>query len=249
MNSRILKIHQFFLAQSLYPLVLSSLLSLVIFVGRVLYGRNWYYNNLIWNLFLAWIPYLCSLAAILLYRKYPGRWLILIPPGALWLIFFPNAPYIVTDFLHLLERPPVPLWYDIGLLATFSWTGCFLAIASLRIMQVLVKRYLGTVVSWLFAVASIGLSGLGIYLGRFGRWNSWDLFTQPGEVAKDILIRIIYPFNNLRFFGFTIMFTAFLLVCYLMFVSINRVEEPDQQPDRPNIEAKTERSLHVQSEK
>lgn len=229
MGNGMIKLHRFLVSQSLYPLVLSSFLSMVIFIGRVLYGHSWNYNNLVWNLFLAWMPYIFSLAAILLHRRYPGRWWILIPPGLLWLIFFPNAPYIVTDFLHLGERPPIPLWYDIGLLAMFSWTGCFLAIASLRIMQFLVKRYLGNVISWLFAGVTIALGGLGIYLGRFGRWNSWDLFIQPNEVMKDILIRIIYPYNNLRFFGFTIMFTAFLLVCYLMFVSISRMEDSEQQ--------------------
>ena len=228
MRSFLLKIHRFLASQSFYPLVLSSLLAVALLGARMFVFRSWNYNMLAWNLFLAWVPYLFSFLALFLHRLAPRSWWLLPLPAALWLIFFPNAPYIVTDFLHLYERPPIPIWYDIGMLVTFAWTGCFLAIASLRTMQFLVKQYLGAFASWLFVGASLVMSGLGIYLGRFGRWNSWDLFSQPRDVARDILLRLVNPFDNLRFFGFTLLFTAFLLVCYLMFVSRTQIEELDQ---------------------
>lgn len=221
------RIHRFLAGQSLYPILLSSLLALAFFGGRVLYGHTWKYNNLVWNLFLAWIPYLFSFIAAAINTVFQRQGWMLLLPGLVWLVFFPNAPYLVTDFLHLEERPPIPLWYDVGLLATFAWTGCFLAIASLRTMQLLVKNYLGWFVSWFFVGTATILSGLGIYLGRFPRWNSWDLFLQPKDILADIALRMSNPFNNLRFFGFTIMFTAFLLVCYLMFISIQKVDETD----------------------
>jgi uncharacterized membrane protein len=228
MAALIRRTHHFFASQALYPLLLSTFLALAFFAGRVLYGQTWNYSNLVWNLFLAWVPFGFSFLAALLNANFPRAWWLLPVPGALWLIFFPNAPYIVTDFLHLAPRPPIPLWYDIGLLATFAWTGCFLAIASLRTMQYLVRKYLGAVVSWIFAGLSLALCGLGIYLGRFGRWNSWDLFFQPQEIIQDVLVRLANPMNNLRFFAFTIMFTTFLSVSYLMFVSITQLEEKEQ---------------------
>jgi uncharacterized membrane protein len=228
MAALIRRTHLFFASQALYPLLLSTFLALAFFAGRVLYGQTWNYSNLVWNLFLAWVPFGFSFLAAFLNANFPRAWWLLPIPGALWLIFFPNAPYIVTDFLHLAPRPPIPLWYDIGLLATFAWTGCFLAIASLRTMQHLVRKYLGAVVSWIFAGLSLALCGLGIYLGRFGRWNSWDLFFQPQEIIQDVLVRLANPMNNLRFFAFTIMFTTFLSVSYLMFVSITRLEEKEQ---------------------
>jgi uncharacterized membrane protein len=226
MPSRITILHRYLTSQSFYPLFLSSLLAMLMYSARVLLGHSWNYINLVWNLFLAWAPYLCSLIAFALFRKDSSHWGRLILPGLLWLIFFPNAPYMVTDFLHLQLRPYIPLWYDILLLATFAWTGCFLAIASLRTMQFLVKRYLGAVFGWIFALAALGLSSLGIYLGRFERWNSWDLLLQPGAVIKDILLRMANPFDNLGFVGFTILVTAFLIVSYLTFTSISRLEAP-----------------------
>jgi uncharacterized membrane protein len=191
-------------------------------------SKSFAYQNLIWNLFLAWMPYLFSFWAAALYASRSKRWWVLIFPGFLWLIFFPNAPYIITSFLHLKDRPGVPVWYDILMLATFAWTGCFLAIASLRTMQNIVKNHVGWVISWLFAGFVLTLGGLGIYLGRFSRWNSWDIFTSPKEIVYEVAIRLMHPLSNLGFFGFTLIFSTFLLICYLMFISIRK--EVDYHP-------------------
>jgi uncharacterized membrane protein len=160
-----------------------------------------------------------------LHRLYVKHWWPLVAPGLAWLAFFPNAPYLVTDLYHLEYRPPVPMWFDIGLILIYAFTGFFLAAASLRTMQSLVKAFLGGWVSWLFALTAIGLGGLGIYLGRFVRVNSWDLLFHPFRIAREVAAPVLNPLDNLRFFGFTLMFTAILLVFYLMFVSVNRAEE------------------------
>lgn len=219
-------LHRFLVRNSLYPLVLSTLLALGFYAWRAAYTDRWWeYRLLVWNLFLAWIPYVCALVAAMLYHVWPRAWLLLFPPGALWLLFVPNAPYIVTDFYHLEWRPPMPLWYDIGLIAVFAFTGIFLGIASIRIMQRLMQAYLGNVVGWLFAFITIALCGLGIYLGRFGRYNSWDFFFHPLRIVRDLAAKVINPLDNLGFLGFTFMFTAILFVFYLMFVPTMPADE------------------------
>ncbi|MBN2147505.1 MAG: DUF1361 domain-containing protein [Anaerolineales bacterium] len=225
MFSYLQKAHRFLYNQSVYPLVLASFLSVIFLFGRFIYAESLNYRNLVWNLFLAWVPYGFSLIATLLHRLFPKAWLVLLPFGAAWLAFFPNAPYIVTDFYHLTDRPPVPLWYDIMLIAIYAFTGCFLAIASLRSMHILVEHYLGRLIGWLFVAASLALSGLGVYLGRFGRWNSWDILLQPKDVLKDIAVQVLNPLDNLRFIGFTLMFTAILFVFYLMFLSMRHPQD------------------------
>jgi uncharacterized membrane protein len=214
------QIHRFCVNHLIYPLVLSSLLAGLLFAGRVYINRNSTFRFLVWNLFLAWLPYLCSLCIVLLHQRYPRRWWLLVIPSALWLVFLPNAPYIITDLWHLQERRPVPPWYDIGMFAAFAWTGLFLAVASLNAMQNIVRGYLGRVVSWLFAFGAIALSGLGIYLGRFLDWNSWDLIFHPRAVLIDVATRLIHPIRNAQAYGVTIMFAAFFLVCYVTFVSV-----------------------------
>lgn len=224
MESRLRRIHRFVASQSVYPLVLSTMLALGILAGRILLARSWNYTNLVWNLFLAWVPYFFSLAAYAIYQLNAKSWPVLVPITAVWLLFFPNAPYIITDFLHLEERPPVPLWYDIGVIATFAWTGFFLGIVSLRTMQFIVKKYLGAIVGWLFALSALLMSGLGIYLGRFGRFNSWDIFFNPLTVLKDILERFSSAYSILHLVAFTSVFTGVLFVSYLMFVSIRSLD-------------------------
>ncbi|MFZ2097467.1 MAG: DUF1361 domain-containing protein [Anaerolineales bacterium] len=211
--NRILRNHSF------YPLVLSSLMACAFFAFRVVYSGTKNYSNLLTNLFLAWLPYIFSVVVSLAYRSHPNRWGVVLIFGMLWLIFFPNAPYMVTDFYHLNPRPPIPLWFDISLIAIFAFTGCFLAIASLRSIHNIVERFLGKFIGWVFALFSLGLGSLGVYLGRFSRFNSWDILLNPRSVITDITHNILNPLDNLGFIGFTLMFTAILLVFYLMFTT------------------------------
>lgn len=227
MFDHLLKLHRFLLGQSFYPLAMAIVLSMAAFVVRVVYSRTLNYTNLVWNLFLAVIPYFFSLLAVVLYHRNPRRGMRLLLPGALWLIFFPNAPYIVTDFYHLEWRPPTPYWFDICLISVFAFTGCFLAIASLRTMQFLVKKYWGALLSWVFVGVVMGLSALGVYLGRFVRYNSWDLLLHPESVLKDLTLRLINPFDHPGFVGFTLLFTAILFVFYLMFLSTGQPQEAE----------------------
>ena len=228
MINQFVSLHRSLKRHLFYPIFLSTLLSVSIYLGRVVLSQNWVvYRNLAWNLFLAWLPYLFCLLAAWLHYRYPRRWWLLGLPGLIWLIFFPNAPYLITDFLHLEERPYIPIWYDIILLATFAWTGCFLGIASLWIMQRIVKSYFGQWVSWLFVMFAIGLSGLGVYLGRFSRWNSWDMLIQPKLILAEVVGKMTDPFNNLRFLGFTLLFVSFLTVSYLMFVSMHHANDEE----------------------
>jgi len=216
--------HKFLAHQSLYPLIFSSGLAVTFYMLRVWYARNWNYSNLMWNLFLAWVPYVFSFLAATSSSLFPRKWWLLPLFAIPWLAFFPNAPYMVTDFYHLAVRYPVPFWYDIGLISIFAFAGLFLAIASLRTMHQLVAAFLGRFTGWVFAIFVLSLGGLGVYLGRFGRYNSWDLLIHPRTVLTDIAQQLLNPLDNLGFVGFTLMFTAIMVAFYLMFVSVNRVE-------------------------
>ncbi|MBI5031351.1 MAG: DUF1361 domain-containing protein [Chloroflexi bacterium] len=219
------RIHRFCVNHLVYPLVLSSLLACMLFAARVVFSERWTYRFLMWNLFLAWIPYLCSELVALLHQRFPRAWWLILVPSFLWLIFLPNAPYIITDWWHLDERAPVPTWYDIGMLAMFAWSGLFLGVASLNRMQKIIREYAGRIVSWLFVFSTIAACGLGIYLGRFLRWNSWDLFSQPWEIIADVTERFAHPRQNPGAIGFTVLFAMFFFVCYLTFISMEHRQE------------------------
>ena len=211
-----------FSRHALGPLLLSSLLACALLALRVRLSGSIVFVFLVWNLVLAWMPYAWSLFAHGMNERRPHAWWRLLIPGALWLLFFPNALYLITDFIHLRQRAAIPLWYDIALLASFAWSGCFLAVASLRTMQNLVAAYLGGFASWLFVFGVIGLNGLGVYMGRFLRWNSWDVFLDPRGVLADTLHLVANPLANRQATGAIGIFSALLLVCYLMYWGMGR---------------------------
>jgi len=199
-------------------LALSSCLCCGLVGARWLYLGTIGYLYLVWNLFLAWIPFIVALAVQDLHRRGQGSPRLLLF-GFLWLLFFPNAPYILTDFVHLGTSADVPLWFDIIVIASFAWTGVLLGFISLYLVQGVVKARLGRGVSWLFAVAVLGLGGFGIYLGRFERWNSWDLFVRPWALLPDAVAAVLDPLVRFRTLAVTLLLSAFLIFTYFILVS------------------------------
>ena len=195
-----------------FVLATSLALSVVLVAGRVLLTGRFSFLFLIWNLFLAVIPF--ALSTMLGAAKGPLKGRILLPVGAVWLLFFPNAPYILTDLFHLDARPGVPLWYDLALILSCAWNGLMLAYASLSDMQRLVQTWLGFWPGWVFATLALLLSSFGIYLGRYLRFNSWDVLTNPLTLFYDIVNRLLHPFSFPGTWGVTLVFGVFLLIGY-----------------------------------
>lgn len=207
-----------------YILLLSSAISMSFLLGYWIFTQRLGSCNLVWNLFLAWIPYAFSVIARFEdSRSQAGGFTIFIL-GAVWLAFFPNAPYILTDLKHYLYQEKLTWWYDLGIYLAFALTGCFLAVASLEAMQAIIARRFGVLVSWLFAIAAIALSGVGIYIGRFIRLNSWDVLLRPKLVLDTLNHHILDP--HPRSAGMSIMFALILLMCHLMFVGRIGEEDP-----------------------
>jgi uncharacterized membrane protein len=165
-------------------------------------------------LFLAWIPVIFAYFALAFSQRRALLYLIVPIFAFLWLIFFPNAPYILTDLQHLaVETTNAPVWFDVLLLIWFSWTGVLLGIVSLYVMHNIVSRAFGRWPGWVFVLAVSTLSSLGIYVGRFLRFNSWDILQSPSDLAVTILGQALVP--SLRSIVFTSLLTAFFLFVYL----------------------------------
>ena len=195
-----------------FVLAASLALSVLLIAGRVALTGRLSFLFLIWNLFLAVIPF--GISTMLGAARGPLRARVLLPAGAAWLLFFPNAPYILTDLFHLDSRPGVPLWYDLALILSCAWNGLMLAYASLADMQQLVQQRLGAGIGWAFATVALLLSSFGIYLGRYLRFNSWDVLTNPLTLFYDIVDRLLHPFSFPGTWGVTLVFGLFLLLGY-----------------------------------
>lgn len=201
----------------------ATIVSVAIWRFRAEYSGTIHYGFLVWNLFLAWIPFMISYLTytLTLNRK---QVYVLIPIAAFfWLLFFPNAPYILTDFQHLAVGTwhDLPVWYDVMMLIWFAFTGVLLGMVSLFMMQEMVSRELGRWVGWGLVAIVAALSAAGIYAGRFLRWNSWDIFNNP----KGMLLFTVQHAQDpsLRSVGFISLFTAFFLFLYGTFYTFGHL--------------------------
>ncbi len=164
---------------------MGSALLLGLYLARAQYCGRGMFGFLLFNTLLAWIPWL--LAVALGYAARRGARATAAVLGLAWLAFLPNAPYLLTDFLHLRARPPVPIWYDVLLLGAASLTGMLAGAFSLLRVERVASRAFGAPAARALAVASTVLAGFGIYLGRFERFNSWDLAVRPFTVLTHSL--------------------------------------------------------------
>ncbi len=186
---------------------------------RMIYTGQWLFVFLIWNLFLAWIPLLIS-SKLQLYQ--PKNRILFIVVFLSWLAFVPNSFYIITDLFHLDMNEKVPLWYDLALLLSFAWNGLLLGIVSIRQMQLLLENFLNRKLGLFFLLPVMALNGLGIYIGRYLRFNSWDILTNPLQLAQDIIYLFIHPLRNRFDWSMIICYTLLLTLIYLAIKKLGR---------------------------
>ena len=183
----------------------------ILIAFRMLYSDSFDYLFMGWNIFLAWIPY--ALSSKFAFYRNRDKWKQLLL-FASWLLFFPNALYIVTDLVHLRGESNMPWWYDAMLLFAAAFVGLLMAFVSLRNAE----KYLSTIFSKkMVHVASFSLlflGSFGVYLGRFERWNSWNIANNPLELAGNILTCIINPVENAKVWAITILFTGVYSLLY-----------------------------------
>ncbi len=209
-------------------LALSSATCVTLVSARVAYSDSRHYTFLVWNLFLAWIPLIMAYFAFAFSLKRVLLYLFVPIFALVWLAFFPNAPYIITDFQHLANGwSGAPLWFDVILLIWFSWTGLLLGIVSLYLMQEIVSKTFGKFSGWIFVFSTSILSSIGVYLGRFLRWNSWDVLDDPVQIMRESwhLLRDL----NKSAAGFTALFTAFFVFVYLILYAFGHLLQEQNQ--------------------
>lgn len=193
-------------------LSLSCLFSIAMAFFRFYMTDSLLFGFLLWNLFLAAIP-LVFAVMFCAYKKKSSKLAMLTTLG-LWMLFFPNAPYLLTDLLHLYPRRGVPFWYDLILIFTFAWNGVILGYLSLLFIHNKIELFYGKVKAWFFSLVSLSMGAFGIYLGRFDRWNSWDIVQEPLPLLADIAGYILHPRTHIETWFITFAIAVFLITGY-----------------------------------
>jgi uncharacterized membrane protein len=217
------------LAKPVFALVAASVICTALVAYRIIAGAQIRHAYLVWNLFLAWLPLVFAVLAVERYNSNGAtrdrKFLAL---GVAWLLFFPNAPYIFTDVIHLTNRYFAHFWVDLMLILLCALTGLVLGFVSLYLMQSVVVQMFGRVASWLFIAAVAAVSSFGVYLGRFVRVNSWDIVTRPVKLYHGINDWASDPFAHATSFAFPALFATFLFITYLMLYALTHLPQAHQ---------------------
>ena len=218
MYKQLIKTNQFQI--SLFMGILSLFcFGLSLFRVEVSGTRHFLFLN--WNLFLAFVPWLFTMILTLSPNLQRSR-LVVFGLLGIWLLFFPNASYILTDLFHLSHHSSMPIWFDLVLILTFAWTGLLYGFLSLWNLEKLMEQFLSKKVIVILSVFLLFVSSFGIYIGRYLRWNSWDILHQPIRLMGDVGDRIINPLDHTRTWGVTIFMGLFLTMLYFTFLLLKR---------------------------
>lgn len=209
-------------------LALMSIFCLALFAYRFYTTGSIGYIFLNWNLFLAFVPFAMS-SLVMTIPALQQKKIVLGMLLCVWLLFFPNSPYILTDLFHLRTKSPMPIWYDLILVLSYAWTGLMYGFVSLYdIESLLIQNRTKRILSSLVIVLLLFVAGFGVYLGRYLRWNSWDIVQNPLELLHDVMTRFINPLAHPRTWGMTILM-GFLLNA--MFWAIRYISTKHQKAD------------------
>jgi uncharacterized membrane protein len=217
-------------ALPMIALLFASGVSVALVVAKIIAARRFYFAFLVWNLFLAWLPLIFALLACEQHRQSPrrnGRFIALL---AAWLLFFPNAPYIFTDLIHLTVSVHRHYWVDLVLILACALTGLVIGFVSLFLMHSLVRRRFGWLAGWLFSATIAGLTGIGIYVGRFLRLNSWDVVFRPAKLFRGLGNWLTDPWSEPTSRAFPVLFAAFLFIAYVMLYALTHLRAAEPLP-------------------
>lgn len=193
--------HQLLLLSAMSAFSLALCVLRIVVTGEI----NYFFLN--WNLFLAFVPLGVTIVYELLLNdgnRHMHKWWVKLGVLGSWLVFFPNAPYILTDIFHMRFEDSAPQWFDLILILSYAWTGLLAGFISLSDIQRYILPFKHNWQTYTAVAVLIFLTAFGIYLGRYLRFNSWDILHRPGHLFSEIADRFIHPFRHSRTWGMTI---------------------------------------------
>ena len=171
-------------AAALSPVSIAALSAACVAIRLLRYhaGIGPHYSFVGTNLLLAWIPLLLAYGVSWSARS-RSRWAL--PPFAvLWILFLPNAPYLVTDLVHLKDGVNA---VNVVLLSLLALSGVLIGVKCVQLVQRAVEQLFGVNVGRRAVQVIAVLTAVGVYLGRVLRWNSWTVLHDPGVIAHAVL--------------------------------------------------------------
>lgn len=212
----------FLLRQEIDRLLAASMtFSVLMVLARIAYTGRLTFIFLVWNLFLAYVPYLLTKWL----QHHPAwienKWKLALS-CLVWILFLPNSFYIITDLLHLNGYAGIMKWFDLTLIISFAWNGLLLGVLSIREMEKIMTVFLFHRTTVLFILPVMWLNAFGVYVGRYLRFNSWDVLTNPFQLVDDIAYLLLHPFHNKPEWGMICVFAVFMSLIYFSLKQLSK---------------------------
>ncbi len=212
----------YFLKTEIQRLLLTSVsFGFLLLLARVFYTGSIMFAFLVWNIFLAFVPWFISYTLTLRPAWIENRWKFAII-FTVWLLFIPNSFYMLTDLFHLYDSYSVPRWYDLMLIFCFVWNAMLMGILSVRHMEKIIQSVWLRKSVWWFVYPVMLLNAFGIYVGRYMRYNSWDIVSNPFQLLQDAYHILLHPVYNRNAWAMVIVFSFFLSIVYMMLRRLSR---------------------------
>ncbi len=202
-------------------LAASAIFSVLMVMARIVYTGELTFIFLVWNLFLAYVPFFISGWL----QNHPNfietKWKFA-AAFLCWLLFIPNSFYIITDLFHLRNYYTMPMWFDLALILSFAWNGLLAGILSVRDMERMTRLHLDYRSELYFIYPIMCLNAFGVYIGRFLRFNSWDVLTSPFGLVIDIAEIVLHPLQYKNAWGMILCYSVLMSIIYITFKKINK---------------------------
>lgn len=209
-----------FTKQLLTTLLFSTLVSVTLLALRMIVAGNTRFWFMTWNLFLAWIPLLFALGLRINLLKKPLTGWQNLGLLALWLGFLPNSFYLMSDLIHLQSSGEASVLYDVAMMMSFIINGLILGYISVYIVHSqLLKHFKPKTVHIILGFVFLAC-GFATYLGRYLRWNTWDIFLNPAGILFDLSERVINPILHIQTYIVTFVFFVVLASTYAVIYQI-----------------------------
>ncbi len=215
----------FFLRTEIGRLLAAGMIfSIAMTTARTLYTGHLTFIFLIWNLFLAWVPYFISHRLYYYQGEIKSKFIVAFVLLA-WLAFVPNTFYIITDLYHVGDEYndfAMPQWFDLIMILSFAWNGLLLGILSVRHIEKIVQKNFSIKYELLFLYPVMWLNALGVYIGRYLRFNSWDVISNPFHLIRDIADILFHPFAEKYATGMIFCFSVLMTLIYLTLKKVSK---------------------------
>jgi uncharacterized membrane protein len=209
-------------------LIISCAFSCLLLTARVIITGYLTYVFLAWNLFLAFLPYAIT-EWIWARPRMAKNKVMLSGFMSLWMLFIPNSFYILTDLFHLDDFHSAPKWFDLLMIFSFAWNGLLLGLMSVRKTELILEVISGRGFSLFIVFMVMWLNAFGIYIGRYLRFNSWDIITQPFSLFNEMFEILLHPVRNKMEWGMIMVYAFFMTVLY---ITVKKLGENFQTTDQ-----------------